>query len=52
MASVLVAGIVIFEFCIVLTRVAKSLFYLCGPTKNIEGQSIDLVDVVGQAEVA
>ena len=28
------------------------MFYLAGPTKEIQGRSLDLLDVVGQVEVA
>ena len=51
-ASALLAGIATFEFCIVWTTVVRSLFYLRGPTKKIQGRSLDLLDVVGQVEVA
>ena len=51
-ASALLVGIATFEFCIVWTTIVRLLFYLGGPTKNIQGQSLDLLDVVGQVEVA
>ena len=50
--SALLAGIATFEFCIVWTTVVRSLFYLRGSTKKIQEQSLDLLDVLGQVEVA
>ena len=41
-----------FEFCIVLTAVARSLFYLSGPTEKIQRQSLDSLEVVRQVEIA
>ena len=52
MASSLFAGIAAFVFSIVWTTVARSSFYLHGPTKKIQGQSLNLLDVLGQVEVA
>ena len=52
MASALLVGIATFAFCIVWTTVVRLLFYLGGPTKNIQGQNLDLLDVVGKVEVA
>ena len=49
-ASALV-GISNFEFCVVFTTIIKSLFYLWGPTKKIQGRSLDLCKVVGQVMV-
>ena len=51
-ASALLAGIATFEFCIVWTTVVRSLFYLRVPTKKIQRRSLDLLDFVGQVEVA
>ena len=51
-ASASLAGIGTFAFCIVCTTVVRSLFYLRGLTKQIQGPSLDLLDVVGQVEVA
>ena len=48
----MLAGIATFEFCIVWITVVRSLFYLRGPTKKIQGRSLGLLDVVGQVEVA
>ena len=44
-------GISNFEFCVVFTTIVKSLFYLRGPTKKIQGSSSDLYNVVGQVMV-
>lgn len=51
-ASGLLSGISNFEFCVVWTTMVKSLFYLRGPTKKIQGRSLDLYDVVGQVKIA
>ena len=48
----MLAGIATFEFCIVWTTVVRSLFYLRVPTKKIQRRSLDLLDFVGQVEVA
>ena len=40
------------SFLIDWTTVVKSLFYLRGSTKKIQGRSLDLLDVVGQIEIA
>ena len=44
-------GISNFEFCVVFTTIVKLLFYLRGPTKKIQGSSLDLYNVVGQVMV-
>ena len=49
-ASALLAGIATFEFWIAWTTVVRSLSYLRGPTKKIQGQSLVLLDVLGQVE--
>ena len=36
-----------FDFVIVLTLIVKILDFLKGPTKKIQGRSLDLYDVVG-----
>ena len=51
-ASTLLAGIATFDFCIIRTAVVKSLFNLGGPTKKIQGRSLNLFDVVRQVETA
>ena len=48
----MLAGIETFEFCTVWTTDVRSFFYLRGSTKKIQGRSLDLLDVVGQVEVA
>ena len=40
--SSILAGISNFEFCVIFTTIVKSLFYLRGPTKKIQGRSLDL----------
>ena len=45
------ASIATFEFFIALATVARSLFYLRGSTKKIQGRSLSLLDAVGQVEV-
>ena len=50
--SALLAGIATLDFFIVWTTAVRSLFYLRGQTKKMQGRSLDLVDVVGQVEVA
>ena len=50
--SALLAGIAAFEFCTVWTTVVRSLFYLGGPNKKIQGRSLDLLDFKGQVEIA
>ena len=52
MASALLVGIATFVFYIVWTTVFRSSFCLHGPTKKIQGQSLDLLDILGQVEVA
>ena len=44
-------GISNFEFCVIFTTIVKSLSYLRGPTKKIQGRGLDLY-VVGQVMVA
>ena len=51
MASALLVGNATFVFCIVWTTVFRSSFYLHGPTKKIQGWSLDLLDILGQVEV-
>ena len=51
MASALLAGNATFVVCIVWTTVLRSSFYLHGPTKKIQGRSLDLLDILGQVEV-
>ena len=45
------AGISSFEFCVVFTTIVKSHFFLRGPTKKIQGRSLDLY-VFGRVMVA
>ena len=47
-ATSALAGISNFEFCVVFTTIVKSLFYLRGPSKKIQGRSLNLYNVVGQ----
>ena len=49
--SGLLGAISTFQFCVVWTTVVKALTYLRGPSKEIQGQSLDLYDVVGQIKV-
>ena len=51
-ASSALAGMSNFELCVVWTTIVRSLFYLRGPTKKIQGRSLDLYDVVGQVKIA
>ena len=51
-AASALAGISNFEFCVVFTSIVKSVFYLRGPTKKIQGRNLDLYNVVGQVMVA
>ena len=51
MASALLVDNATFVFCIVWTTVFRSSFYLHGPTKKIQGWSLDLLDILGQVEV-
>ena len=48
----MLAGISIFELCIVWSTVVRLLFYLRGSAKKIQGQSLDFLDTVRQIEVA
>ena len=48
----MLAGISIFEFCIVWSTVVRLLFYLRGSAKKIQRQSLDFLDTVRQIEVA
>ena len=51
MASALLVGNATFVFCFVWTTVFRSSFYLHGPTKKVQGRSLDLLDILGQVEV-
>ena len=48
-AASALAGISSFEFCVVFITIVKSLFYLHGPAKKIQGR---MLYVVGQVMVA
>ena len=51
-AASALAGILNCKFCVAFTTIIKSLFYLQGPTKKIQGRSLDLYNVVGLVMVA
>ena len=51
-ATSALAGISNSKFCVVFTTIIKSLFYLQGPTKKIQGRNLDLYNVVGLVMVA
>ena len=40
-----------FQFCVAFTTIVKSPFYLRGPTKKIQGRSLDLYNAVEQVMV-
>ena len=48
----MLAGVATLEFCMAWTIVVRSLFYLRGLTRKIQGRNLDLLDFVGQVEVA
>ena len=50
-ASALLAGIATSEFSIVWRTDVRTLLYLRGPTKKIQGRKLNLLAVVGQVEV-
>ena len=48
----MLAGIATFEFALFGQQFVRSLFYLRGSNKKIQGRSLDLLHVVEQLEVA
>ena len=50
-ASGLLGAMSTFQFCVVWTTVVKALTYLRGHSKKIQGESLDLYDIVGQIKV-
>ena len=50
-ASGLLGALSTLQFCVVWTTVGKALTYLRGPSKKIQGESLDLYDAVGQIKV-